>query len=425
MALFKVLCLCLGGVHFASGAFHQTHFAIGGGLVPPLLNESYSLLQDAGMTFLHADSAEVASVAQAQQMASLCAEYNLSCLMPMNSYKAITPSSAVWGYFLRDEPPASEFNSLAASVAEMRKVHPDALTFVNLFGVTEDPTRARALYGVDTYEEYVDQYLATVKPDILCYDFYPSNATMWEYHQNLAFIRNKSLHAGIPFWNYVWMSANGNGVGAAFYRWELFVAATYGSKGLLQWSLQPCANPRDCGPKSRWVPYPTIMDKYGKAFPPVFDMVRAEHKPWKWLGPKLLEMESLNVSGPWPHHWPFVITGMPIRSISSGCANWLVGHFRTSSKVLKSRTKKDLASSTAAYDDCVMVVNGDPLSTHFATLDLGPAGPGAVREVSQSDGQLVPLVDAAPDVPGFQLFFLEGAGRLLCWSNSDHMSIQV
>ena len=100
-----------------------------------------------------------------------------------------------------------------------------------------------------------------------------------------------------------------------------------------------------------------------------------------------------------PQRVPIVpVAGMPLRSISTGA--WLLGHFRRDS----------------GGGECVMVVNDDPSSTAFPSIDLG----AGAREVSQETGALegAPVANEAPDVAGFHLFFTEGSARLFCYSNS-------
>lgn len=227
------------------GTFHQTAFVIGGGPDPPPTNTSYSNLHQASCTFVHADSDEVTSVRGAQAMALLCAANNLSCVLPAVASTAIAAPSddgSVWGYFIRDEPRAKDFAGLAKTVATIRSSHSRALSFINLLGYVNRsgyPGGAKALYGTDTYEEYVDTFLATVKPDIISYDCYPNIESMDNFHYNAAFMRNKSKAAGIPVWNYIWLAANGRGHGVGFYRWQLWVSVAYGSRGVMQWSLSP------------------------------------------------------------------------------------------------------------------------------------------------------------------------------------------
>ena len=183
--------------------FEQTRFVIGGGPDPPPTNDSYSNLNNAGVNFLHADSNEISTAGQAQLMASLCSANNLSCVVPFSAHKAVGTDSAVWGYFLRDEPKAPEWPELAARVQQVRQLRPGALAFINLLGYvneTENPSLAKELYGLDTWGEYVDTYLATVKPDVLSYDYYPDYSGQDQFHFELGFMRNRSQHAGVPLW---------------------------------------------------------------------------------------------------------------------------------------------------------------------------------------------------------------------------------
>lgn len=256
-----------------------------------------------------------------------------------------------------------------------------------------------------TWHQYVDSFLATVKPSILSYDFYPGGPPvepgMDQMHYELGVMRNKSLAAGIPLWTYVWLNANGAGRGVGYYRWSLWTAAAYGATGIMQWSVAPCGDIHNCGPKARWAPYPCMLDKFGRPFGPVYNMARDEHRKLGALGPRLLMSTSIGVRRLMPPytHGLVPLTGLPLVSISSG--RFLLGHL--------------MAPAPTPHPDCVLIVHDDPVETRFPTLDLGINGTAVVLEVDQTTGELVPLVDDAPDVAGFQLFFLEGAGRLLCW----------
>jgi hypothetical protein len=66
-----------------------------------------------------------------------------------------------------------------------------------------------------------------------------------------------------------------------------------------------------------------------------------------------------------------------------------------------------------------LIVNvQNPTDTAFPSIDLGH-GHGSVHEVDQVTGELVSVLDDAPDVSGFQLYFLEGQGRMLCWPSGN------
>ena len=163
----------------SSSGFAQTRFVIGGGPDPPCTQTSYANVRAVGCTFLHADSNEVDSVAGAQQMAKLCAANNLTCALPLVGAEEVAPDANVWGYFLHDEPRFKDFAGIAKAVASVRALHPTALSFVNLLGYGNfTATYNKELYGTDTYDEYVDGFIATVKPDVLSYDCYPNPTTL-------------------------------------------------------------------------------------------------------------------------------------------------------------------------------------------------------------------------------------------------------
>jgi len=117
------------------GGWRQSQFVVGGGPDPPPTASSYNNLAGAGVTFVHADTDEVTSVAAAKTMALLCAANNLSCALPLVAAGTIPPNGrSVWGYFVRDEPKGRDFPGLASQVAGIRKTHPTALSFINLLG---------------------------------------------------------------------------------------------------------------------------------------------------------------------------------------------------------------------------------------------------------------------------------------------------
>ena len=74
------------------------------------------------------------------------------------------------------------------------------MRFINLFPNYATPEQL----GTKNYQEYLDTFLTTVKPDVLCYDHYAlmKDGTLRpDYFQNLAFIREAALRHGVPAWN--------------------------------------------------------------------------------------------------------------------------------------------------------------------------------------------------------------------------------
>ena len=90
---------------------------------------------------------------------------------------------------------------------------------------------------VAAYKEYLRQFIATVKPDLLSYDHYhfAVDGDRDQYFLNLGIIRQAALDAGIPFLNIVqactWdksmRAPNGDEM-----RWLNYTSLAYGAQGL-------------------------------------------------------------------------------------------------------------------------------------------------------------------------------------------------
>ncbi len=146
---------------------------------------------------------------------------NATGLFPhANSSLLNSSSPAMWGWLLADEPsPRAQFHMLRRMRAAIDQLRPDKLSFVNLLPNYAFPRNGPA-GNWSSYEQYVDFFIATYKPQVLCFDHYPwfevgdaapftpptwayPLSTLDGYRQNLALIRSKALANGnIPFWNY-------------------------------------------------------------------------------------------------------------------------------------------------------------------------------------------------------------------------------
>jgi hypothetical protein len=116
-------------------------------------------------------------------------------------------SEALIGYFLADEPSASEFRGLGKAVAAVKRLAPGKLAYINLY-----PNYAtRAQLGTRSYAEYLERYLEVAKPQFLSYDNYSVQYSLdlrnrgraARYFTNLAQVRRVALEHGLPFWNAV------------------------------------------------------------------------------------------------------------------------------------------------------------------------------------------------------------------------------
>ena len=139
---------------------------------------------------------------------------------------------AVYAVYLRDEPNASLFPKLNVWSNAVKKQ--GILPYINLFPDYASPQQL----GTKDYEEHLDQYVAVCDPPYISYD----NYSLFEggrldenrFYGNLESIRNKSLRAGIPFWNVVLANAHFNYAepSDATLAIQVYSTLAYGGKGI-------------------------------------------------------------------------------------------------------------------------------------------------------------------------------------------------
>lgn len=240
---------------------------------------------------------------------------------------------ALEAYFLTDEPGAGAFPGLGKLVAHLRERDPAHLAYINLFptyaneqqlGVSADAAeRARVSYptnfaGVGTdnktvlrYREHLQQFIATVQPDLLSYDHYHflKQKDGKEYFLNLGLIRQAALEANRPFLNIIqadtieksWRLPNANEM-----RWLVFTTMAYGGRGISYFTY--------------WGP-PEYNGLYvdGKPMPLLKDVVALNHEIVKY-GPALMELNSIGVyhTAPLPYGGEAMPTNSPVQIKGDG-----------------------------------------------------------------------------------------------------------
>ncbi len=119
-------------------------------------------------------------------------------------------SDAIMGYYIVDEPGAPAFPLLAKTVAAVRKYAPGKLSYINLFpGYATIGAPDKSQLGTASFTEYLERFVAEVKPDILSYDNYKvmTSDNLQSADQGAVFfsdlveVRRVSQESGIPFWN--------------------------------------------------------------------------------------------------------------------------------------------------------------------------------------------------------------------------------
>ena len=197
---------------------------------------------------------------------------------------------ALWGYYVVDEPCATDFADLGKIIAEIERQDPKHPGYINLFPNYADEEQL----GAATYDEHLARYIAEVKPPLVSYDHYclmEDGARRTGYYPNLAAVRRRSMEAGLDFWQIILSSAllEYRDPTEADMRWQVWTSLAYGAKGIsyfTYWTV-PSDNFRTA-----------IIDPFGERTHHYYDIQRINRELAN-VGPMLLSMTSLGVtSGP-------------------------------------------------------------------------------------------------------------------------------
>jgi hypothetical protein len=205
----------------------------------------------------------------------VCRKYGLR-LMPDNATiedaRRLKNDKAIWGYHLVDEP-LRNFPALTEQVRAFHKADPNHPAYINLISLCGD---------------YLKEYMETVKPDILSYDYYQ---WWWGEHGHftkLALHRKAALEADIPL--ICWLEVNANQDNqyppfvenhipdnAAKIRQSVFTSLAYGVKGI------------------EWFYGVLMFDKERPVLNECGRDVAAINRDLKALGPELMRLRSVAV----------------------------------------------------------------------------------------------------------------------------------
>jgi len=126
--------------------------------------------------------------------------------------KTAGTSPAILGYYIMDEPGAQHFPMLAKAVAAVKKYAPGKLAYINLFpGYATIGAPNQSQLGSKSFTEYLEHYIAEVRPQFLSYDNYMvqysqdlhSSERGARYYSDLMEVRRVALEHGLTFWNIV------------------------------------------------------------------------------------------------------------------------------------------------------------------------------------------------------------------------------
>ena len=439
---------------FAISFFAQTY-------APPIDDASFRLMRDGNFTtvglFDHLGhhgklNPDAGQVALQQQ---LCDKYGLKCLLRLDTFGAAPngsrvlpqPSKTQWGFYLGDEPNAHAFPSLRQTVAGVRASAPGSMSFINLFGSNvsgegagNNPAGWAHEWGAANWSAYAQELVDVVQPDVLCFDHYPvfgrvasdarATDTREEYVLNLALAAAVTRRAhNLPLWLYFNIVPYGSPAvnsgpksghddpTEAQIRWQISTALAYGATGLLyfQWHPMPDGHPG------------LVMSRQGPPLPSPHYYQAQRLNSWVLaLAPTLLHAVptvTIDLREERDQHPGAVLAAahdkggrLLLRNISRG--DWTLGFFQ-----LPANTSSSSGSGSGSYTSitssggssnrvAALIANYEHAYVEWATVEWQDTGKLPVSEVSGHSGGLVPVLDDAPDIPGLQLRFEPGEGRL-------------
>lgn len=227
--------------------------------------------------------------------------------------KKIAHHPAAYAVNLRDEPGVEQMAILGRLAAELLRVMPDKLPYVNLF-----PNYATAKQlGAPSYEEYLRAYLRLVKLPYLSWDNYSiENGEMLpRFYDNLEVARKVTLEAGIPFWNCILATAlfKHPEPSDATFNLQIYSTMAYGGRGIELFTYYSA----EIG-NFRMAP----IDHYGNRTA-TWDALRRSAVQIHALAPTLVKLKSTGV-----YHWPVsTAAGTPLIVGLHSSGNFLVGEF--------------------------------------------------------------------------------------------------
>jgi len=285
---------------------------------------------------------------------------------------------AVYGYYLRDEPSSAPFPGLGKWAAAFQKADPQAMPYINLFPNYASPQQL----GAADYDEYLQKFVATVKPRFVSYYHYAlmdDGSLRGGYFQNLEAVRRVALQSGLPFWNIVLSNAHFHYAEPTEggFRFQAYTTLAYGARGISYFTyFAPRIGNYRLAP----------IDQFGNRTA-TWDMLRSVNLQIQKLVPTYVTLNSVNV-----FHHP---------NVPDGCRGL------DSSVHLTDLQGGDLMAGEfggPAGEPYVLVVNKD---LHRSTaFGITPKVEGKVEVISAYTGQPTPFT-------GEQVWLAAGQGMLL------------
>jgi hypothetical protein len=197
----------------------------------------YKELAEAGFTHNYSGFSSIAAMQEALDVAKAAGIKQFVSIpelerSPEETARTLRGHPALAGYYLRDEPAASDFDKLSKWAAKITSADPDHPCYINLFPNYATP----AQLGTANYQEYLDTFLTKVSVPILSFDHYPvvGNSLRAEWYENLEQVSAAARKARKPFWAFALSVAHDPYPIATLeqLRLQVFSNLAYGAQGI-------------------------------------------------------------------------------------------------------------------------------------------------------------------------------------------------
>ena len=313
---------------------------------PYITVEQYRAIAAAGFNLVMPPCEGAATVARNRRILDVAAKTGLKAIigdarMPLaianrpaakaalrdivNDYRK---SPALMGYFLTDEPGANTFADLAAVVAELHRLDPGRVVFINLLPnyATTDLTANPSQLNTLTYAQYLNRFMEVVKPDLLSWDHYAmlKDGDRPGFLSNLAAGQRAaaSTQPPTPFWQIVLSVQHGpyRALSENELRFEAMQTLVYGAKGLAYFTYW---QPND--PSFQWSH--SIRNRDGSPGP-LYGSVKTVNAEVRVLGEWLFDaqVEETFQTGTVPSDGIAVSEDSPVKA--TGESNLTIGLFQ-------------------------------------------------------------------------------------------------
>ncbi|MBX3239921.1 MAG: beta-galactosidase [Chitinophagaceae bacterium] len=259
--------------------------------------ERYKEMREAGLMVSLTRSTTIDSMAMMLDMAAKagvqlivrCPELQTD---PENTVRRFMNHPATAGYFLKDEPSAKEFPYLGKWMKSIQTVDSQHQYYINLFPNYAVPQQL----GADTYQQYLDEFMAVVAPPVLSFDHYPVIETKGlrhlrnEWFENLEMVANTAQKNNKPFWAFALSVAHGPYPvpTLAEIRLQVFANLAYGAQGIQYFTYW---TPRN---RSKYTYYHGPIDSNNKRTD-VYEMIKTVNREIQGLSGIFLSAKVISV----------------------------------------------------------------------------------------------------------------------------------